>query len=111
MGGHRENVYVKCSGCVMFWLLARFGESFHTYTLGRFQFHGLLVSFSSPTHAHTYPYTRTLSRAYARARTLAARQSVQSILGGGIPAACVHDCVKVCRCDTIPESSIMTGVY
>ena len=35
------------------------------YTLDRFQFHGLLVSFSSPTHAHTYPYTRTLPRAYA----------------------------------------------
>ena len=52
------------------------------YTLDRFQFHGLLVSFSSPTHAHTYPHTRTSPRAYARARTVAARQSVQSSLGG-----------------------------
>ena len=52
------------------------------YTLDRFQFHGLLISFSSPTHAHTYPYTRTHPRTYARARTLAARQSVQCILRG-----------------------------
>ena len=52
------------------------------YKLDSFQFHCLLVSFSSPTHAHTYQYTRTLPCAYARARTLAACQSVQSILGG-----------------------------
>jgi hypothetical protein len=37
-------VYDACSGCVVFWLLARFGESFHVYKiykLDRFQFHSL----------------------------------------------------------------------
>jgi hypothetical protein len=38
--------------------------------------------FSSPTHAHTYPHTLTRPRAYAHARTLAARQSEQSMIGG-----------------------------
>jgi hypothetical protein len=75
------------------------------YTLDRFQFHGLLVSFSSPTHAHTYPHTRTSPRAYARARTVAARQSVQSSLGGvSIPVVCVHDLAKRLEMHTIPDN-------
>ena len=38
-------MYDAYSCCVVFWLLARSGESFHAYkiyTLDRFQFHGLL---------------------------------------------------------------------
>jgi len=37
-----------------------------------------------PTHAHTHTHTRTRPRAYACGRTLAARSSRQSILGGGL---------------------------
>ena len=40
-------ICAACSDCVVFLLLARFGESFHAYTykiytLGRFQFNSLL---------------------------------------------------------------------
>ena len=39
-----------------------------------------------PTHAHTHTHARTRPHAYARALTLAARPSRQSILGGIVPA-------------------------
>jgi len=96
-GWLRRNVYDACSGCVVFFGISTYLSSWLVVlgdlvdvdawgnvacvskidTLGLF--HSLL---KSPTHAYTYQYTRTHPCAYARARTLAARQSVKSILGG-----------------------------
>ena len=55
---------------------------------------------SSPARAHVYKHTHTRPRAYARARTLAACQSVQSILGGLCPMA------KRLEMRTIPGSPV-----
>ena len=91
-GWLRRNVYDACSGCVVFFGISTYLSSWLVVlgdlvdvdawgnvacvskidTLGLF--HSLL---KSPTHAYTYQYTRTHPCAYARARTLAARQSVQ----------------------------------
>jgi hypothetical protein len=70
-------------------------------TLGLF--HSLL---KSPTHAHTYPYTCTHPCTYARARTLASRQNEQIILGGVIPAVCVHDLSNRLEMYIIPDNLI-----
>ena len=60
------------------------------YTLGRFQFHGLLVSFSSPTRTRT----RIPAHAHAHTHAHAHWQLVKAYRDhsrGGIPAVCVHD--------------------
>ena len=60
-GRHRENVYAACRGYVVVFVVGKVWRIvpcvYKIYTLDRFQFHGLLVSFSSPTHAHTYQLT------------------------------------------------------
>ena len=54
------------------------------------------------TRARTRP--RDDDRAHASARTLAARQSVQSILWGFIPTVCVHDLAKRLEMYIIPDN-------
>ena len=64
-------------------------------------------------HAHTHTHTRTRPCAYARARTLAARESSQNIVGGGgipafeaagIPVVEVHEGAKRPGMWFIPDS-------
>ena len=62
--------------------------------VGPFPIPRFISLFFKPYARAHVPDTRTRPRAYARARTLAARQSVQSILGGvSIPVVCVHDLI------------------
>jgi hypothetical protein len=83
-GRHRENVFAACRGCVVVLVLYYFDDSFtSTRCLYLSPSQLCLIKRIGTSYARTRAHTCPC--AYARARTLTARESRQNILGGVDP--------------------------
>ena len=90
-GRHRENVYAACRGYVVVLVLYYFDDS-STSTrclyLSPSQLCLIKRIGTSYARAHAHPHAHPRPRAYACGRTLAARSSRQTMIGGGGDCPC-----------------------